>query len=118
MARYATALVREENFRLLNASMKSNAFRPESNTSSLDSGFLRTVWMHNREFQQYAIDNQVYFGPIDEDEVERNDILHNVLQRVFDGKLIFPPITRPRRVLDCGYGSSKYASSIQAPANG
>lgn len=108
---------REENLRLLNASMKSNAFRPESNTSSLDSGFLQRVWIHNIEFQQYSIDNQVYFAPVGEDEVERNDIMHNVLQRVFDGRLIFPPITRPRRVLDCGYGTSKYKDPLQAPAD-
>ncbi|TVY82294.1 Secondary metabolism regulator laeA, partial [Lachnellula suecica] len=46
------------------------------------------------------------------EEVERSQIMHNVLNRVFDGRLIFPPLTRPRRILDCGYGTASWASEV------
>ena len=47
-----------------------------------------------------------------QDESERLRILHNVLNRVFDGRLIFPPVTRPRRILDCGFGTGDWASEV------
>jgi hypothetical protein len=48
------------------SSSSTIGINPESNTSSLDSSFLQTVVLNNREFQQYSITNQVYFVPIDE----------------------------------------------------
>ncbi|CAG8958521.1 hypothetical protein HYFRA_00009836 [Hymenoscyphus fraxineus] len=92
--------------------MASNPFRPEEGTSSLDSEFLRTTWLYGRLFQDYSIENQVHYAPCDQHEVERNDIQHNLLQRVFEGRLIFPPIARPRRILDCGYGTAGWASDV------
>jgi hypothetical protein len=48
------------------SSSSTIGINPESNTSSLDNSFLERVVLHNREFQQYSITNQVYFVPIDE----------------------------------------------------
>ena len=47
-----------------------------------------------------------------QDESERLQILHNVLNRVFDGRLIFPPLTRLRRILECGYGTGGWACEV------
>ncbi|KAF4631398.1 hypothetical protein G7Y89_g6735 [Cudoniella acicularis] len=88
------------------------ASAPEDGTSALDNSFLETVIIHNREYQQYSVANQVYFVPIDEDELERLDIMNNVLNRVFDGRLLFPPLSRPRRILDCGYGNGSWAVEV------
>ena len=38
--------------------------------------------------------------------------MHNVLNLVFDGRLLFPPLTRPRRILDLGYGSASWATEV------
>lgn len=46
--------------------------------------------------------HKVNFDPIDDAESDRHRIVHQVLQAVFDNRLLFPPLTRPRRVLDCG----------------
>lgn len=45
-----------------------------------------------------------------QEEAERLEIQHRVFQRVFDDRLVFPPIPRLRRVLDCGYGSGSWAA--------
>ncbi|PSS25646.1 hypothetical protein M430DRAFT_48081 [Amorphotheca resinae ATCC 22711] len=85
---------------------------PEENTAELDERYLETVFYHNREYQQYAISNLSYLAPTDEDEIERLHIMHDVLSRTFDGRLIFPPLPRPRRILDCGYGTASWASEV------
>jgi tRNA G46 methylase TrmB len=87
----------------------------------------------NREFQSYAVDNGVYFGPVDDvsrssvsleadltrfsavemqDEIERLQYLHSVFNMVFENRLIFPPIPRPRRILECGSGSGDWAAEV------
>jgi hypothetical protein len=48
----------------------------------------------------------------DQEEAERLDLQHRVFSRVFDGRLIFPPIPRLRRVLDCGYGAGSWAVDV------
>lgn len=30
----------------------------------------------------------------------------------FDNRLIFPPLNRPRRVLECGYGTAAWAIAV------
>jgi len=85
---------------------------PQADTAALDRSFLETVTYHDREYQQYAIDNQVYFAPIDENEIERLQIMHNVLCKTFDGRHIFPPLNRPRRILECGYGAASWACEV------
>jgi len=38
----------------------------ESDTAPLDRKYLSTITIHDRLFQQYAIENLIYFVPIDE----------------------------------------------------
>ncbi|KAJ0161439.1 hypothetical protein CTA2_6203 [Colletotrichum tanaceti] len=103
-------------------------------TVPLDNTFLETVTYQGREYQRYAVDNGAYFAPMDEvrnttspvtafllrltfptglqDEVERLQIMHVVLSVVFENQLLFPPIPRPRRILDCGFGSGDWAIEV------
>ncbi|KZL66760.1 UMTA methyltransferase, partial [Colletotrichum tofieldiae] len=81
-------------------------------TVPLDNAFLETVMYQGREYQRYAVDNGAYFAPIDEDEVERLQIMHAVLSIVFENQLLFPPITRPRRILECGFGAGDWAIEV------
>ncbi|CEL01449.1 Putative UMTA methyltransferase family protein [Aspergillus calidoustus] len=85
---------------------------PSSQTEELDDEYLRTVSVHGREYQQYSIDNQISFEPVDEDEAERLELQHRIFSRVFDGRLIFPPIRRLQKVLDCGYGAGSWAIDV------
>jgi hypothetical protein len=39
---------------------------PDAGTQALDSRYLEKATHHNREFQQFSIDNEVYFAPVDE----------------------------------------------------
>ncbi|KAL4807051.1 hypothetical protein BDV18DRAFT_159272 [Aspergillus unguis] len=85
---------------------------PNSQTEDLDDEYLHTVSIHGREYQKYSIDNQVSFEPVDEDEAERLDFQHRILSKVFDHRLVFPPISHLRRVLDCGYGTGSWAIDV------
>ncbi|KAI9839291.1 MAG: hypothetical protein M1819_003286, partial [Sarea resinae] len=85
---------------------------PEADTASIESKYLRTVTLHDRVFQQYALENQIYFAPIDADEADRLNHQYAVLNRAFDGRLIFPPIQYPERVLDCGFGAASWAFDV------
>ena len=38
--------------------------------------------------------------------------MHGVFNMMFDYRLIFPPIPHPRRILECGYGSSSWAAQV------
>ncbi|KAJ6262429.1 hypothetical protein Dda_3237 [Drechslerella dactyloides] len=80
-----------------------------SETCSLDSAYWRTVHIHGREFQDYSVERVIYPVPIDEDEADRLNRQHAVFRRLFDNRLIFPPIEDPKRILDCGYGSAAWA---------
>ncbi|KAB8235331.1 S-adenosyl-L-methionine-dependent methyltransferase [Aspergillus alliaceus] len=82
---------------------------PDSQTEALDDEYLDTVTIQGREFQKFSIDHQIFFEPVDEEEAERLELQHQVFSKVFDNRLIFPPIPRPRKVLDCGYGTASWA---------
>ncbi|CAD6447055.1 70350c73-62cb-43f3-a5b4-2e597e81abd5 [Sclerotinia trifoliorum] len=88
------------------------ASHPESQTVEVDNAYFETVIYYNRHFQQYAITNLSYFQPVDEDELERLRVWHAVLNRVFDNRLLFPTLGRPRRILDCGYGTASWAIDV------
>lgn len=45
-------------------------------------------------------------------EIERLDIQHRALSKVFDDRLVFPPVQRLKKVLDCGYGSGGWAMEV------
>ena len=38
--------------------------------------------------------------------------MHGVLSRAFDGRLIFPPVRSPKRILDCGCGPGDWAAEV------
>ncbi|OLN95530.1 Demethylmenaquinone methyltransferase 3 [Colletotrichum chlorophyti] len=103
-------------------------------TVPLDTSFLETITYQGREYQRYAVDNGAYFAPIDEvkemtsswkrfvswlirltgyqDEIERLQLMHVVLSIVFENRLLFPPVTRPRRILECGSGTCDWAIDV------
>ncbi|KAF3171742.1 hypothetical protein TWF788_009646 [Orbilia oligospora] len=80
-----------------------------SETCSLDSAYWRTVRHHGREFQDYSVEKIIYPVPVDEDEQDRLNRQHLVFRKIFDGRLIFPPVEDPKKILDCGYGSGAWA---------
>jgi ubiquinone/menaquinone biosynthesis C-methylase UbiE len=45
-------------------------------------------------------------------ETSRLESMHAVLSRVFDGRLIFPPVRNPKRILDLGTGSGDWAIQV------
>ncbi|PLB34189.1 class I SAM-dependent methyltransferase [Aspergillus candidus] len=85
---------------------------PDSQTEALDERFLEIISINGRDYQKYAVDRQISFEPVDDDEAERLELQHRVFHKVFDDRLIFPPIPHLRRVLDCGYGSGSWAIEI------
>ncbi|PGH10984.1 hypothetical protein AJ79_05135 [Helicocarpus griseus UAMH5409] len=85
---------------------------PESGTTELDESFLELVTYQGREFQKYSVENNIYLGPVDDDEIERLEVQHQVLSEVFENRLIFPPVPGPKRVLDCGYGNGTWAVEV------
>ncbi|RAK99202.1 class I SAM-dependent methyltransferase [Aspergillus ibericus CBS 121593] len=85
---------------------------PDSQTEELDEKYRHTISIHGREYQKYSIDNEISFQPVDDDEADRLDLQHDVFNEVFDGRLIFPPIPQPRRVLDCGHGAGSWAVEV------
>lgn len=38
--------------------------------------------------------------------------MHEIFNMMFDNRLIFPPIPRPRRILECGSGSGAWAMEV------
>ncbi|CAM1511602.1 Fc.00g091150.m01.CDS01 [Cosmosporella sp. VM-42] len=85
---------------------------PEDGTVPLDETFTETVDYHGRTYQQYAVTNGTYFAPIDEDEISRLGTMHGVFNRVFDSRLIFPPVRSPRKILDCGCGAGDWVVDV------
>ncbi|KAJ5907660.1 hypothetical protein N7495_000342 [Penicillium taxi] len=85
---------------------------PDSQTAELDRQFLDTVTIQGREYQKYSIDHNIYFGPVDDEEAQSLDHQQKIFQKIFDDRLVFPPIPRLRRVLDCGHGSASWAVDV------
>ncbi|KLJ05733.1 hypothetical protein EMPG_10823 [Blastomyces silverae] len=85
---------------------------PESGTTALDDYYLELITYQGREFQNHSVENAIYFEPVDDDEIERLEIQHQVLSKIFDDRLIFPPVHSPSRVLDCGYGNGGWAVEV------
>ncbi|GKZ70131.1 hypothetical protein AnigIFM60653_010370 [Aspergillus niger] len=68
--------------------------------------------VHGREFQQYSIDNEISFQPVDRDEAKRLELQNHVFNMIFDNRLIFPRDCEPQRVLDCGHGAGSWAIQV------
>ncbi|KAL2159869.1 hypothetical protein VTH06DRAFT_2002 [Thermothelomyces fergusii] len=81
-------------------------------TIPVDNTYREVVVYANREFQRYALENGIYFSPVDDDEIDRLQYMHGIFNMMFDNRLIFPPIPRPRRILDCGSGSGAWAMEV------
>ncbi|KAL9124488.1 MAG: hypothetical protein Q9217_006184 [Psora testacea] len=88
------------------------ARNPHIHTKEVDNEYLETIDLHGRDFQKYSIDHDIHLLPVDEEESERLEHQHRVFNIIFDDRLIFPPITNPRRVLDCGYGTACWAVDV------
>ncbi|KAL2046992.1 hypothetical protein N7G274_001010 [Stereocaulon virgatum] len=85
---------------------------PPRNTVAVDPKYRELITIHDRDFQKYSIENTVHLVPVDEREIERLEAQHRVFSLMFDGKLIFPPMTKVENVLDCGYGSASWAIEV------
>ncbi|KAK0735860.1 S-adenosyl-L-methionine-dependent methyltransferase, partial [Apiosordaria backusii] len=81
-------------------------------TVPVDNTYRELITVNNRDFQRYAVENSIYFGPVDDDEIERLHYQHELFNMVFENRLIFPPIPRPRRILECGSGSGAWAIEV------
>ncbi|KAK0619843.1 S-adenosyl-L-methionine-dependent methyltransferase [Immersiella caudata] len=84
----------------------------DTQTVPVDNTYREVFVLHNREFQRYAVENGVYFAPVDDDEIERLQYMHGIFNTMFENRLIFPPIPRPRRILECGSGSGAWAAEV------
>lgn len=51
-------------------------------------------------------------SPALQEEAYRLETQNRVFNLVFDGRLIFPPVTGPSNVLDCGYGAASWAVEL------
>ncbi|MCJ1255466.1 hypothetical protein MMC24_003282 [Lignoscripta atroalba] len=85
---------------------------PQAGTTSVDNQYLRTVTIEGRDFQEYSVNHSIHFVPVDEEEAERLSSQHQVLDLVFDSRLIFPPVQNVKTVLDCGYGAACWAVEV------
>ncbi|EGE06322.1 hypothetical protein TEQG_05325 [Trichophyton equinum CBS 127.97] len=85
---------------------------PHFGTTALDNAHLEIITFQGREYQKYALDNQIYFAPIDDEEIERLELEQQLFSKVFDDRIIFPPVQQLDKVLDCGYGSGTWAVEI------
>ncbi|KAJ5150251.1 hypothetical protein N7448_001829, partial [Penicillium atrosanguineum] len=71
---------------------------PDSQTEELPGELFVTITVQGREYQKR--------------EAQRLDQQQLVFHRIFDHRLIFPPIRHLRRVLDCGHGSARWAVEV------
>jgi hypothetical protein len=106
------------------------------------SEYYQLVEINDRTFQNYSIQNNVYPVPVDEvctdlmsvydvsargclslaislflltypqEEEERLIAQHHLFLDIFDGRLFFPPLQYPRRILDLGYGRGNWAVTM------
>ncbi|KAB5540467.1 S-adenosyl-L-methionine-dependent methyltransferase, partial [Coniochaeta sp. 2T2.1] len=79
-------------------------------TVPLDTSLVELITYHGRDFQRYALENGTYHAPVD--EAKRNRIVHEVFNRLFDNRLIFPAMPTPTRILDCGFGTASWAIDV------
>ncbi|KAF2180497.1 S-adenosyl-L-methionine-dependent methyltransferase [Zopfia rhizophila CBS 207.26] len=70
------------------------------------------VNIHDRDFQKFSVDNRIYCVPVDEDEEERLVTQYDVIHSLFGGRLYFPNIVNPRKILECGYGLGQWAVAV------
>lgn len=81
-------------------------------TTEVDPVMDEIIVFHGREFQKFAIENEVQFMPVDEEEFQRLNDQHRVYHHIFDSRLVFPPIARLRKAMELGYGSAAWAIEL------
>ncbi|KAK4181867.1 S-adenosyl-L-methionine-dependent methyltransferase [Triangularia setosa] len=81
-------------------------------TVPVDNTYREVITLNGRDFQRYAVENSIYFAPVDDDEIDRLHYQHELFNLVFENRLIFPPVPRPQRILDCGSGSGAWAIEV------
>jgi hypothetical protein len=71
------------------------------------------VTVHGRVFQKISIDDRIYLAPVAIDDREEGRLTdqHNIVSRLFGGRLFSPRIhvIEPRAILECGYGGGDWA---------
>ncbi|KAF2684566.1 S-adenosyl-L-methionine-dependent methyltransferase [Lentithecium fluviatile CBS 122367] len=70
------------------------------------------VNIHDRDFQKYSVDRRIYCVPVDEREEDRLTTQHDLIYRFSGGRLFFPRIDNPRKILDCGYGGGDWVVQV------
>ncbi|OJD24004.1 hypothetical protein ACJ73_04644, partial [Blastomyces percursus] len=85
---------------------------PESGTTKLDKSFLELITYQGREYQNYSVEKKTYFEPVDDDEIERLRLQHQIFHKIFGEKWIFPQMGAPELVLDCGCGAGTWAAEV------
>jgi len=69
--------------------------------------------IHGRVFQKISIVDRIYLAPIASDDREEDRLMaqHDILFRLFGNRLFSRniPVTNPRRILDCGYGTGDWS---------
>ncbi|KAF2091998.1 S-adenosyl-L-methionine-dependent methyltransferase [Saccharata proteae CBS 121410] len=78
-------------------------------SEAVSGEFYEVVDLHDREFQKFSLQHQIYCVPVDDEEGDRLESQHDILRYLFDGRLFFPPISYPTKVLECGYGRGNWA---------
>lgn len=78
-----------------------------SYTTSLASSVTAYKFENGRRYHAYKEGSYIF--PNDEQEKDRLDILHKVMDLVMGEKLYHAPIGNPRRVLDIGTGTGIWA---------
>ncbi|KAF2762962.1 hypothetical protein EJ05DRAFT_495809 [Pseudovirgaria hyperparasitica] len=75
----------------------------------------RTEFM-GREYQTWSVEQNVYKVPIDDEEEDRLEEEHAIISGFFsttgEDRLYFAPLTRPKNILECGYGRGHWAIAI------
>lgn len=81
-----------------------------SDTASLSSSILNYQYENGRRYHAYKAGN--YFGPNDDQEQDRLDILHHIHCMVLGGELYAAPVKEAQNILDVGTGTGIWAIEV------